>query len=92
MSDEVDPDLLAFAAEARRIEPRIRGLSFRPGDHRTVMLLVLLDAPREVTKRLYDHLKTYREANEVDCDVLITNSTTPKFKGPIEIPKGWPPE
>lgn len=91
MSDEFEPALLAFAAEARRVEARIRGISFRAGDTRTVMLLTLLDAPREVTKRLYDRLKTYREANGVNCDVLITNSTTPKFLGPPKFPEGWPP-
>ena len=92
MSDEIDPVLREFADTARRIEPRIRGISFSPGDQRTVMLIVTVDAARETTKRLYEGLKAYRAANGVDCDVLITNSTTPRFESPPRIPDGWPPD
>jgi hypothetical protein len=55
------------------------------------MLIVTVDAARETTKRLYEGLKAYRAANGVDCDVLITNSTTPRFESPPRIPDGWPP-
>ena len=91
MADAVDPALLAFADEARRIEPRVRAVSFRPGDQRTVLLIEIVDVPREVTKRLYDRLKTYRDVNGVACDVLIMNSSTPQFVKKPEIPSGWPP-
>lgn len=92
MSEQLDPALRDFADTERLFEPRTRGISFRPGDPRTVVLIVTVDAAREVTKRLYDRLKTYRAVNGVDCDVLITNSTTPKFGSHPDIPDGWPPD
>lgn len=91
-ADSLDPVLRAFADEACRLEPRVRAVSFRPGDHRTVMILELLDVPREIATRLYKALKTYASVNGVDCDVVTLNSTTPKFVANPHIPKGWPPE
>lgn len=91
MSNDVEPALQAFADEAVSIESRVRAVSFRPGDQRAVMLLDVFDAPREATLRLYERLKTYREVNGVECDVLITNSTTAAFVTRPDIPGGWPP-
>lgn len=92
MNDELEAALLAFAAEARRIEPRVHRVSFRDGEQRTVLLLELLDAPPEVMNRLQGLLGTYRMVKGIDCDVIVTNSTKPKFLGPPEVPDCWQPK
>jgi hypothetical protein len=91
--DDLDDALRAVADHAREIEPRIEGVSFRRGDARMVMLLTMQpDQPREVTHRLYRRLQEYREAEHVECDVLIVNGTTPAFASRPQIPDALPPD
>lgn len=90
MSEPLDPAFRALADEARRIEPRVQSISFRPGGARPFMLVELDGVTREAASRLHDVLSTSRDLGHVDCDIVVVN-TPPPPEGPSVAPKGWPP-
>lgn len=89
MSD-LDPDFDALAAEARRLEPRVRRVSTRTSeDLKTVLVIETAGLTTTEVQALSDALKEFRRRRDLAAEFLIVNSTGGEFAP--RVPSGWPP-
>ena len=91
MPDDLDPDLAALAAKARRLEPRVVRISTRTsGDFTTVLVVETAGLTTSEVGALSDALKAFRRRQDLVAEFVIVNSTGGGFVA--RVPSGWPPE
>jgi uncharacterized membrane protein YgcG len=74
--DDLDPDFAALATEARRLEPRVVGVSTNTSeDYTTVLVIETKGLTRQEVEALSDRLKAFRRREDLAAAFMIVNTT-----------------